>query len=99
MLVFKTLCYQYQQCLNLQQRHRTQCSDSKGRLSEKRCTLLAMEFGQSVTRLSEFAEGKCNCETVKIVASVIGRADVMFERFKIKGSSKQHSPLNKDRPT
>jgi len=36
-----------------------------------------------VTRLSEFAERKCNSEIVKNVTSVICKSDVMFEYFRL----------------
>ena len=39
---------QFQQSLYIQQRNRTECSDSKGSLTDKRCTLLAGELALSV---------------------------------------------------
>jgi len=48
MLDFKTHYYQFQQSLNNQKRNRTQSSDSKGRLTEKRCTLSGREFALSM---------------------------------------------------
>ena len=44
-------------------------------------------------RLSELGEGNVNSEIAKNVTCVIGRADVMFEHFKVKGSRTQLSPI------
>jgi len=48
MLAFKKHCYHFQQSLNIQQRNRTQSSDSKGSLTDKRFTLSGREFALSM---------------------------------------------------